>query len=190
MLPEFIGRAAVLGGSGADKSRLLVGLAVRQVQKKGVVLCLDGRRHKQTEVQFRLLLRGVQSYFALPPSGEVPNEIERTALSQLSRGLSAQPPLLLLDGVPETSAWERTLAFLLKAGVVVVELLMDANQLIFGRYDTVLLLRADKDAAEAYSKAVGRRASAEEIEMLSAEAGILIHLARVYRVKLPSMIGA
>ncbi|MBI3757382.1 MAG: hypothetical protein HY267_05335 [Deltaproteobacteria bacterium] len=185
ILPEFVDRAAVLGGSGADKSHLLIGLALRQVQKKGVVLCLDGRRQKQTEVQFRLLFRGAQSYIALPPSGEVPNEIERTALSQLSRGLSTQPPLLLLDGVPETPAWARTLAFLLKAGVVVVELLTDANQLIFGRYDTVLLLRADKDAAETYSKAVGRRASAEEIKTLSAEEGILIHLAQVRWVMLP-----
>ncbi len=187
ILPEFVGRVAVLGGSGADKSHLLVGLALRQIQKKGVALCLDGCRQKQTEIQFRLLLRGVQSYIALPPSGEVPNEIERTVLSQLSQGLSAQPPLLLLDGVTETPAWERTLAFLLKAGVVVVELLSDSSRLIFGRYDTVLLLRADKDTAEMYSKAAGRRASADEVHKLPPGEGILIHLAQTYRVQLPDL---
>lgn len=187
ILPEFVGRVAVLGGSGADRSHFLIGLALRQIQKKGAVLCLDGCRQKQTEIQFRLLLRGVQSYIALPPPGAVPNEIERTVLSQLSRGLSAQPPLLLLDGVPETPAWERTLAFLLKAGVVVVELLTEASQLIFGRYDTVLLLRVDKDTAEIYSRAVGRRASADEVHKLPPGEGILIHLAQTYRVQLPDL---
>src|SRR5260221_5868263 len=48
-LPEFVGRVAVLGGLGVDKSHLLVGLALRQIQKKGVALCLDGHRQKQTE---------------------------------------------------------------------------------------------------------------------------------------------
>ncbi len=189
-LPEFVGRVAVLGGSGADKSRLLVSLALRQVQQKGVVLCLDGRRQKQTEVQFRLLLRGAQSYHALPPSGEVPSEIERTILSRLGRSFASHPPLLLLDGVPETSTWERTLSFLLKAGVVIVELLTDAAQLTFGRYDTVLLLRADQDTAETYSKAVGRRASAEAIQGLLSEEGLLVHLAQTYRVKLPDITRA
>jgi hypothetical protein len=186
-LPDLIGRVAVLGGSGAEKSQLLVGLALRHVQRKGVVACLDGRRQKQTEVQFRLLLRGVQSYLALPPSGEIPGEMERTLLSRLGRGLSSLPPLLLLDGVPETPAWEHTLSFLLKAGVVIVELLTGAARLIFGRYDTVLLLRAEPDAAEAASKAVGRRASAEEIKTLSAKEGLLLHLAQVYRVQLPAL---
>lgn len=186
-LPEFVGRVAVLGGSGTEKSQLLVGLALRQVQQKGVVLCLDGRQQRQTEVQFRLLLRNGQSYIAVPPSGEVPSEIERTALRLLSRGLSTLSPLLLLDSIEETPAWERTLAFLLKAGVVVVEFLVDVAQLVFGRYDTVLILRTEKHLAEAYSRAVGRRASPEEMQTLPSGQGILLHLAQTYRVQLPDL---
>jgi hypothetical protein len=186
-LPEFVGRVAVLGGSGTEHSQLLVGLALRQVRNQGVVLCLDGRQQKQTEVQFRLLLRGMQSYIPVPASGEAPAEAERTALSLLSRGLSAYPPLLLLNGVPETLAWARTLAFLLKAGVVVVEILTAPSQLVFGRYDTVLLLRCEQDSAEAYSKAVGRRASAEAIRTLAAKEGLLLHLSQTYTVRLPSL---
>jgi len=186
-LPQLIGRVAVLGGSSADKSQLLVSLALRQVRQQGVVLCLDGRRQKTTEVQFRLLLRGAQSYMALPPSGEAPPEVERMALSMLSRGLPKQPALLLLDAVHETPAWERTLAFLLKAGVVIVELLTEASELVFGRYDSVLLLRADQNAAEAYSKAVGRRVSPQDIYTLPPGEGILIHLTRVQRVRAPAV---
>jgi hypothetical protein len=184
-LPEFIGRVAVLGGLSAEKSQLLISLALRQARQKGVVLCLDGRQQRQTEVQFRLLLRNGQSYISVP-LGEVPTAIERTALSLLSRGLSTLPPLLLLDGILETPAWERTLAFLLKAGVVIVELLTDARHLVFGRYDTVLLLHAEKDTAEACSKAVGRRASPEEIQALPLGEGMLIHLAQTHRVQLPT----
>ena len=149
------------------------------------MLCLDGRRQKQTEVQFRLLLRGVQSYLSLPPSSEVPKETAQLVLRLMSRGLPAQPPLLLLDAVAASPAWEQILAFLLKAGVVVVELLTDASRLVFGRYDTVLLLRSDKETAEAYSKAVGRRVSMEEIQALSPGEGILLHLSQVWRVTLP-----
>lgn len=186
-LPELVGRVAVLGGSGAEKSQLLVGLALRQVRQKGVTLCLDGRQQRQTEVQFRLLLRDTQSYITVSPSGEVPTEIERTALSLLSRGLSTLPPLLLLDSIQETPSWERSLAFLLKAGVVVVELLIEATHLVFGRYDTVLILRTEKSMAEAYSRAVGRRASPEEMQTLPSGQGILIHLAQTYRVQLPDL---
>jgi hypothetical protein len=151
------------------------------------VLCLDGRRQKQTEVQFRLLLRGLQSYIALPPSSEAPREIAQLTLSVMSRGLPAQPPLLLLDAVAETLAWEQTLAFLLKAGVIVVELLVDASRLVFGRYDTVLLLRSEEDEAETYSKAVGRRVIAAELRTLPPGEGILLHLAQVWRVALPAV---
>lgn len=188
MLPEFTGRVAVLGGTSADKAQILVGLALRQVRQQGLVLCLDGRRQKQTEVQFRLLLRGTNSYLALPPSGEIPHDLERTILSTLSRGLPKHPPLLLLDTVPETPSWARTLTFLLKAGVVLVELLADARQLLFGRYDTVLLLRSDKDAAEAYSKAVGRRASAEAISTIPSAHGLRLHFSQVLPVRLPSLL--
>jgi hypothetical protein len=186
-LPELAGRVAVLGGSGTEKSHLLVGLALRHARQQRAVLCLDGRRQKQTEVQFRLLLRGRQSYIALPPTSEVPREIAQLALSVMSRGLPAQPPLLLLDAIPETSAWEQTLAFLLKAGVIVVELLGDANRLVFGRYDTVLLLRSEKDEAEIYSKAVGRRVTAAEVHTLPPGEGILLHLSQGWRVKLPEI---
>lgn len=186
-LPELPGRVAVLGGSGAEKSQLLVGLALRHARQQRAVLCLDGRRQKPTEVQFRLLLRGLQSYIALPPSSEVPREIAQMALSVMSRGLSAQPPLLLLDTVLETLAWEQTVAFLLKAGVSVIELLVDANRLVFGRYDTILLLRSEEDEAETYSKAVGRRVTAVEIHTLPPGEGILLHLSQSWRVKLPEI---
>jgi hypothetical protein len=95
--------------------------------------------------------------------------------------------LLLLDSIEETPAWERTLAFLLKAGVVVVEFLLEATQLVFGRYDTVLILRTEKHLAEAYSRAVGRRASPEEMQTLPSGQGMLIHLAQTYRVELPNL---
>jgi hypothetical protein len=185
--PQLVGRVAVLGGSETQKTQLLVGLALRQVRQKGVVLCLDGRQQRQTEVQFRLLLRSGQSYISIPSPGEIPPEIERTTLSLLSRGLSTLPPLLLLDGIVETPAWERTLAFLLKAGVVVVELLVEATRLVFGRYDTVLLLHAEQELTESYSRAVGRRVSPEEIQLLPAGEGLLIHLAQTYRVQLPDV---
>src|SRR5262245_48071169 len=162
-LPNLAGRIAVLGGSDQARSQLLVGLAVRQVQQKGVALCLDGCQQKHTEVQFRLLLRGAQHYIALPPPGEVSKEVARTALSLLSRGLSLQSPLLLLNAVQETPDWSHTVVFLLNAGVIIVDMLTDGSQLTFGRYDTVLLLRSDQDTAEAYSKTVGRRATAQEI---------------------------
>jgi len=180
------GRVAVLGGSGAEKSQLLVGLALRHARQQRTVFCLDGRRQKQTEVQFRLLLRGSQSYLSLPSSREVSREIAQLVLSVLSRGLPTQPPLLLLDAVAETLAWEQTLAFLLKARIVVVELLSEASHLVFGRYDTILLLRSNAQDAEAASKAMGRRVSAEEILALSPEEGILVQLTRTQRVKLPA----
>lgn len=187
-LPEFTGRVAVLGGANMEKVQLLVGLALRQIRQQGLVLCLDGRRQKQTEVQFRLLLRGTQSYLSLPPSGEIPDDLERTILSTLSRGLPTHPPLLLLDAVQETPSWAHTLTFLLKAGVALVELLADASQLLFGRYDTVLLLRSDRDNAEAYSKAVGRRASAEAISTIPSSHGLLLHFSQVLPVRLPPLL--
>jgi len=189
-LPELVHRVAVLGGSSTQKSQLLVSLALRQTRQQRGVLCLDARRQKQTEVQFRLLLRGQQRYFALPPGDEVPQEISQKTLSLMSQGLStqSQSPLLLLDAVPETTAWEQTLAFLLKAGVCVVELLEDADRLVFGRYDTILLLRAtSSDEATIFSKAVGRRVEAEELTALPPEEGILMHLAQVWRIRLPEV---
>jgi hypothetical protein len=189
-LPGLAGRVAVLGGSAHDKTALLVGLALRQVRQQGIVLCLDGRHHRQTEVQFRLLLRGSSNYVALPTAGEVPVEVAQTALSMVSRGLTAvsgHPPLLLLDSVRETPEWEQTLTFLLNAGAVAVELLASPTALVFGRYDTVLLLRTDPDTAAACSRAVGHKVSVEDLVRLKAGEGILIHLAQVYRVVLPQV---
>ncbi|MGH7964457.1 MAG: hypothetical protein ACRERD_22015 [Candidatus Binatia bacterium] len=186
-LPELTGRVAVLGGAASEKTALLLGLALRQIQQQGIVFCLDARRSQQTEIQVRLLLRDNATYVSLPPSGEVPTETAQTALKMLSDGLARaqQPPLLLLDSVHESSDWERTLSFLLKAGVVVIELLASPAALVFGRYDTVLLLRGEGEAADGISRAVGRKVSAENLMCLKAAEGILIHLARVQWVALP-----
>jgi len=189
-LPALVGRVAVLGGTAGDKTALLVGLALRQARQRGLVVCLDARRQKQTEVQFRLLLRVNASYFALSPGEGVPDEIARTILSTASRTLGAQsvPALLLLiDNVSADQEWERTLTFLLNAGVTVVELLPSAADLIFGRYDTVLLLRTEGDAASVVSRAVGRKVNATDLSNLRAGEGILIHLARTHWVTLPEV---
>ncbi len=190
-LPDLLGRVAVLGGTATDKITLLVGLALRQVRQQGTVLCLDARRQKQTEVQFRLLLRGSASYVPLPTSGIVSDEIAQTVLTTMSRALSGEPsrrPLLLLDSVLEDRAWERTVTFLLNAGVTVVELLPSPTSLVFGRYDTVLLLRADISTASALSRAVGRKVSEAELVSLKAGEGVLIHLVRAQWVAWPEVL--
>jgi len=187
-LPDLFGRIAVLGGSAIEKTSWLIGLALRQVRQQGVVLCLDARRQKQTEVQFRLLLRGSASYLPLPASGIVSDEVAQTALSAMSRALSGEPSrqlLLLLDSVVEDQAWERTLTFLLNAGAIVVELLPAPASLVFGRYDTVLLLRTERDIASVLSRSVGRKVSEAELVSLQAGEGVLIHLARTQWVSLP-----
>lgn len=187
-LPDLCGRVAVLGGTAVDRTSLLVGLALRQVRHQGIVLCLDARRQKQTEVQFRLLLRGSASYLSLPTTGTVPDEIAQIVLSTVSRALNqkkAKSPLLLLDGVLGDQGWERTLIFFLNAGVTVVELLLSPASLVFGGYDTVLLLRAHGGTAGEISRAVGRKVSAGELTSLEAGEGVLIHLARTQWVSLP-----
>jgi len=189
--PELCGRVAVLGGSALDKTTLLVGLALRQVRQQGIVLCLDASRQRQTEVQFRLLLRGSAHYLPLPTPEMVPDDIARKVLSILSRALDekkAGSPLLLLDSVLGEQGWERTLLFLLKAGVTLVELLPSPASLVFGRYDTVLLLRADGETASKISREVGRKVSAEELASLKAGEGIFIHLARKQWVSLPETL--
>ena len=190
-LPELVGRVAVLGGTARDQTAFFVGLALRQVRQQGTVVCLDARRQQQTEVQFRLLLRGRASYVPLPDAGIVPDEIAQTVLSTVSRALNVktvQPPLLLLDNVLETPGWEQTLTFLLNTGVTVVELLPSPTALVFGRYDTVLLLRAEMQEAVAFSRAVGRKVSEMEVTDLRAGEGVLIHLARVHWVALPEVL--
>ena len=188
LLPDLTGRVAILGGRADEKTALCVGLARRQSQQQGLTLCLDGRRSRQTEVQFRLVLRNSARYEPLPPSGEISVEITQTVLSVVSQGLSEtvnRPPLLLLDNVREQLDLEQTLSFVLKAGATVVEFLHSAAALAFGRYDTVLLLPAEADTAETLSRAVGYRVGAEDVLNLQAGEGWLIHLAHVYRVTLP-----
>jgi hypothetical protein len=191
LLPDLCGRVAVLGGTTVDKTLLLVGLALRQVRHQGIVLCLDARRQKQTEVQFRLLLRGSASYLSLPITGMVPDEIAQIVLRTVSRALNeeaARSPLLLLDGVLGDQGWERTLIFLLNAGVTVMELLVSPASLVFGGYDTVLLLRANGGTASEISRVVGRKVSDEELASLKAGEGVLIHLARTQWVSLPETL--
>ena len=189
-LPELVGRVAILGGNAIEKTSCLVGLALRQIHQHGSVLCLDARHHKQTEVYFRLLLRQPTSYLALPDSGEVPSAAAHAALGIVSRSLETIPtlsPLLLFDGIRETPDWERTVIFLLNAGATVVEVLPDPTALVFGRYDTVLLLREETAAAEQLSRAVGRKVSATELQHLKSGEGRLIHLTQIYHVALPDM---
>ena len=188
-LPELVGRIAVLGGTASDKSNLLVGLALRQARQQGTIFCLDARRHQQIELQFRLLLRQRAQYLQVPVSGEVSSEMTRNALSIVSRSLAGGrlPPLLLFDCIEETPDWERTIQFFLKAGATVVEVLATPTALVFGRYDTVLLLRESENSADAFSRAVGRKVSAEEIVRLKAGEGWLVHLTQVFHVILPSI---
>ena len=186
-LPELVGRVAVLGGTASDKSNLIVGLALRHVRQHGAVFCLDARRHQQIELQFRLLLRQHAQYMQVPTSGAVSSEMAKHALSVVSRGLSGQGrlPLLLFDSIEETLDWERTIQFLLKAGATIVEVLATPAALVFGRYDTVLLLREPGPSADALSRAVGRKMRAEEIVHLRSGEGWLIHFTQVYHVILP-----
>ena len=197
-LPEVVGRVGVVGGTPHETTQLCVGLALRQVHQQGLVLCLDARRDKQTEIQFRLLLREKARYIPLPSSGLLPKQIPREVLQIVSQGLqseqaqqtrqtdiaTAPPPLLLVDKVNAGAAWERTLSFVLKAGATVVSFLGAAEDVAFGRYDTLLVLRAETDVADEISRAVGRRVSPEDIVNLPAGHGWLIHFTTVYRVQL------
>ena len=206
-LPELVGRIAILGGRAHDKTRCLVGLALRQIHQQGTVLCLDARHYKQTEVYFRLLLRQPKNYLSLPDSGEVPSTAAQMVLSTVSRSLAqgpttspeeksiglmklSLPPLLLFDSLREMPDWEQTVIFLLNAGATVVEILPDSTALAFGRYDTVILLREETEAAEQLSRAVGRKVSTAELRQLKAGEGRLIHLTQVYRVILPDLAKA
>jgi hypothetical protein len=190
-LPELIGRVAVLGGTASDKSNLVVGLALRQVRQQGTIFCLDARRHQQVELQFRLLLRQRAQYEQVLSSGEVLQETAKHMLSAVARSLSSRslPPLLLCDSIKETPDWEQTVQFLLKAGATIVEILASPTALAFGRYDTVLLLRESNTPANALSRAVGRKVSAEDLVQLKSGEGWLVHLTQVYHVRLPGIDG-
>ena len=196
--PEIVGRVGVVGGTPQDTTQLCVGLALRQAQQRGLVLCLDARRDTQTEIQFRLLLRENARYIPLPPSGRLPKEIPHKVLNIVAQGLqsgqiqptqlthqaAAPPPLLLVDNVNAGASWERTLSFVLKAGATVVSFLGSAAEVAFGRYDTLLVLRAAVEAADEISRAVGRKVSPEDIMSLPLGQGWLIHFTTVHRVKL------
>ncbi|MGE0821015.1 MAG: hypothetical protein AB7G75_27340 [Candidatus Binatia bacterium] len=190
-LPELRSRVAVLSGNHTETSALLVNLAFRHCQQQGNVLCIDASRHQLTEVQFRLLLRQRAIYQRLSESPTIPPQMARTALNVVSQGLAQRhtpPPLLLLDSVRETPDWERTVQFLLNAGATIVEVLPTPNALVFGRYNTVILLRATHEQADTVSRAVGRKVSGEDIVALKTGQGFLVHLADVYRVIIPNAL--
>ena len=197
-LANLVGRVAVLGGKDTDKTALAVTLALRHAKTQGRVVYLDARRHKQTEIQFRLLLRETAQYIPLSASARISQNLQ-TILRFVQRQEHSQnleeldlaegvPPLLLLDGVRAGETLELFLSFVLKAGVTVVSFLTDAAECVFGRYDTVLMLRAEPPEAEAMSRAVGRKVSSEDIVHLPASHGWLIHLSQVYQVELPREI--
>ena len=187
-LPDLVGRIAVLGGQPRDRTELCIGLALRQTEKNGVVVCLDAHRRQQLEMPFRLLLREQAAYRALPSDGTVSSDVAQQVLRTLQQGLEQEtlpPPLLLLDGVRETSDWEHALTFFLRTGVVVVEFPRAPETLAFGRYETIILLPTNGADAEAISQTVGRKVTPQDLEALNKGGGYLIHLSQVYRVHLP-----
>ena len=195
LFPELYGRVAVLGGNGADKTGLLIGLALEQIESNGKVMCVDGRREKRTEVQFRLLLRSRATYLPLPASLSFPPAIEQALLIEVGQALkgerpssSSPPPLLLLDSVTEQPRVERTVTFLLNAGATVIKFLLSSQALRFGCYDTTLLLPVDSRNADALSRAVGRKVAPEELLALRSGEGLLIRLTQIFPVKLPQVL--
>lgn len=191
-LPELLGRVGVLGGTDQDKTNLCVALARQQVQHHRPVVCVDARRYKTTEIQFRLLIRENARYIPLASPARLPQEIPHSVLAVVGQGLQqgqtdTPPPLILIDGLDAGDSWERTLAFVLRAGATVVSFLGSATEAAFGRYDTLLVLRAQAEA-EAVSRAVGRKVSPEEIVSLPSDQAWLIHLTQVYRVRLPQTV--
>ena len=187
-LPALSGRLAVLGGQPRDRTDLCLGLALRQASQHGVVVCLDAHGRQQLEMPFRLLLREDAAYIPLPAEGTVSDDIAQQVLQTLQNGLGrtpAPPPLLIVDGAQETADWEHTLTFFLRTGIVLVEFLPHPAGLVFGRYETTLLLRAEGTEAEAISQTVGRKVTAENLAALQPGEGYFIHLSRVYRVRFP-----
>lgn len=192
-LPELLGRVGVLGGTEQDKTNLCVALAHQHVrQHHSPVVCIDARRYKATEIQFRLLLRDKARYIPLASPTRLPQEVPRSVLAVVAQGLQQGqtdplPPLILVDGLDAGDSWERLLAFVLRTGATVVSFLGSAAQATFGRYDTLLVLRAEAEA-EAVSRAVGRKVSPEEIVSLPSDQAWLIHLIQVCRVRLPRIV--
>ena len=169
-LPELIGRVGVLGGTEQDKTNLCVALAQHHIQHHSPVVCIDARRYKATEIQFRLLMRNNARYIPLASPTQPPQKVLRSVLEVVAQGLQQEqtdlpPPLVLIDGLDAGDRWDRTLTFILRAGATVVSFLGSAAEVAFGRYDTLLILRAEAEA-EAVSRAVGRKVSPEEIVSL------------------------
>ncbi len=185
-LPALLGRVGVLGGTDQDKTQLCLALACQQVQRHGPVVCVDARRHPTTEIQFRLLMRDKARYIPLASATRLPQEVPRLVLDVVARGLQTAPPppLILIDGLNAGDSWERSLAFVLRAGATVVSFLDSAAAATFGRYDTLLVLRTAAEA-EAVSRAVGRKLSPHQIAGLPSDQAWLIHMIQVYRVRLP-----
>ena len=187
--PELMGRVAVLGGNAQVKTAFLVGLALRHIQKHGVVLCFDARHHQPLEVHFRLRFRHAQCHFLISQTEFLPPTLAQMALSTVSRSLASRPPrpapLLLLDGIQGSVDWERLIAFLLKSGATVVETLRSPGTLPFGCYDTELLLQEKTALADEISRAVGRKVDPHALADLAETEGILLHRTQQYRVLLP-----
>ena len=138
---------------------------------------------------FRLLLRKRMAYLPLPSDGTVSNTTAQRVLTTLQKGLQGSskdqevpPPLLLLRGARETTDWERTLTFFLRTGVTIVEFLESPAALVFGRYETTLLMQSDATSAEAICQAIGGKVNPEELMALKNGEGYLIHLSQVYQV--------
>ncbi len=189
-LPKLLGRVGILGGTEQDKTNLCLALAHQHAQQHRPVVCVDARRYRATEIQFRLLMRDKACYLPLASPTQLPQEVLRSVLGAVAQGLRhGQPPpspaLILIDGVDAGDGWERSLAFVLRAGAIVVSFLNSALKATLGRYDTLLVLRTEAEA-EAVSRAVGRKVSPEAIVSLPSGQAWLIHLTRAYRVRLPA----
>lgn len=187
-LPDLSGRLAVLGGQPRDRTELCLSLSLRQASQHSVVVCVDAHRRQQLAMPFRLLLREDAAYIPLPAEGTISATIAQRVLQTLQTGLdgtTSLPPLLIVDGVRETADWEQTLTFFLRAGIVVVEFLSHPASLVFGRYETTLLLPSGGADAEAISQTVGRKVTAENLGELKQGEGYFIHLSQAYRVQFP-----
>ena len=70
--------------------------------------------------------------------------------------------------------------------MAIVEFLESPAALVFGRYETTLLVQSDATSAEAIGQAIGRKVKPEDLMELKKGEGYLIHLTQVYQVRLPS----
>ncbi len=185
LLSSLSGRIAVLGGSREQRVGLLLGLARQQREQGGRLVCVDGQGEKKTEAIFRLLFRSCAVF--LPVSVSSLRTVGETLLQEVGFLLQNPdpPPLVLFNGVPWVDTIESAVAFLLHAGVVVVEFWLRPEDLPFGRHDAVLLLWSRGGDAHALSRSVGRRVAPEEILALGPNEGLLVRLTHILPVRLP-----